>query len=491
MRRGSALTLVPVVVAFFVLTCCASAAEDLVGIVGLLRSRVAENGKAGMRGRVRLKMAGGPVEALVLGAGDGAAKIEIQGTKLDLAWRSVEDEERFEIFRGFVKEDDAEGAFALAVLAHTLAMPEVASKYEDQALTADARLRDRVGQLALQFPPPPEPQRVNVQRANEAPAKATQGDVGSATVIPPLGREPGGVGARGAIGAPEGAKVLDRLVIASPGVYENIIVDGGFKPHSLVQIKCDGVTLRNCTIRNGARNGVEVYGKDVTIERCEIHHMLSGTFKDQDDAHGITGRPTALTVRDCDIHQVSGDCLQFDPDRGPWSDVLIEHCTLWTAPLSADTAGFKKGERPGENALDTKQQPRNPRSKVAVRYCYVYGFGDGQIANQAALNIKDHVEATIEGCVFAQNDICLRVRGVGRYGGSVAHVRDCACYSSKAGFRIEDGIQDLKLLGMAYAPDVKQKLAYAGGGAGKGFENIGERPAPALADALKTWGARP
>jgi hypothetical protein len=478
------------VLVFTVLSPLVSASEDLVAIVSLLRSRVTENGKAGMRSRVRLKMAGGAVEVLVLGAGEGAAKIELQGTKLDLAWRSVEDEERFEIFRGFVKEDDAEGSFALAVLAYTLAMPEVAHKYEDQALTADAKLSDRVRQLALQFPPPPEPQRVTVQRTSEAPVKPANGDSGSASVIPPLGREPGGVGVRGKIGAPEGAKVVERLVITSPGVYENMIVDGGFAKHSLVQIKCDGVTLRNCTIRNGARNGVEVYGKDVTIERCEIHHMLSGTFKDQDDAHGITGRPTALTVRDCDIHQISGDCVQFDPDRGPWTDVLIEHCTLWTAPLTADAAGFKKGERPGENALDTKQQPRNQRSKVAVRYCYVYGWGDGQITNQAAINIKDHVDAVIEGCVFAQNDICLRVRGVGRYGGSVAQVRDCACYTSKAAFRIEDGIQDLKLSGMAYA-DVKQKLTYAGAGAGKGFENTGERPAPPLDAALKTWGAHP
>src|SRR6185295_8407796 len=152
------------------------------------------------------------------------------------------------------------------------------------------------------------------------------------------------------------------------------IIDGGFKAHNLVQIKSDHVTLRNCTIRNGMRNGIEVYAKDVTIERCQVHHLLAGTFKDQYDAHGITGRPEDLVVRDCDIHHVSGDCLQFDPDRGSWNNVLIEHCSLWTGPLEADAAGFKKGERPGENAVDTKQHPKNARSKLSMRYCYAYGW---------------------------------------------------------------------------------------------------------------------
>jgi hypothetical protein len=40
-----------------------------------------------------------------------------------------------------------------------------------------------------------------------------------------------------------------------------------------------------------------------------------------------------LVIRNCDIGLVSGDSVQFDPDRGVWDDVLVENCTLWTGPL--------------------------------------------------------------------------------------------------------------------------------------------------------------
>ncbi|MCW8133592.1 MAG: right-handed parallel beta-helix repeat-containing protein, partial [Planctomycetota bacterium] len=296
----------------------------------------------------------------------------------------------------------------------------------------------------------------------------------------------GVVGPRRKPGAPEGAKVVDKLVIDRPGVYENLIVDGGFKAATLVRIRCDHVVLRNCTIRNGTRNGIEVYAKDVTLEGCLVHHMLAGTYKDQYDAHGITGCPTDLTIRDCEVHHVSGDSVQFDPSRNAWTNVTIEHCEFWTGPLEADAAGFKKGERPGENALDTKQSPKNPRSEIAVRRTYAHGFGNGQISLQAALNIKDHVHAVIEDCILAQNDICFRLRGVTKFGGATVQITHCACYASKLAVRAEDKVQDLRLNAMAYAPDVKRKLELVDGGA-PGMQKGTELPAPPLAVALKTW----
>ena len=54
-----------------------------------------------------------------------------------------------------------------------------------------------------------------------------------------------------------------------------------------------------------------------------------------------------MTIRNCEIFYVSGDCIQFDPDRKSTGKLLIEHCTLWTGPLPADAAGFRQGERPG------------------------------------------------------------------------------------------------------------------------------------------------
>src|SRR5688500_2808576 len=209
------------------------------------------------------------------------------------------------------------------------------------------------------------------------------------------------------VGCGENPKRVQRLVIDKPGVYENFLVDGEWGGSTLVKINADDVTLRNSEIRHGKHNAVTVYAKNVVIDSCKIHHLLAGSFGKQQDAHGITGRPTNLTIRNCDIGMVSGDCIQFDPGRGAWDNVLVESCTLWTAPLRIDAAEFKQGERPGENAVDTKQQVTNPRSRLTIKNCLFYGWNQpGQIGNMAALNLKDHVRVTVLNCIFRDNEIC-------------------------------------------------------------------------------------
>src|SRR5262245_5628937 len=170
------------------------------------------------------------------------------------------------------------------------------------------------------------------------------------------GAEVGGeraFGARGAVGCGEAPRRVERLEITKPGMYENLLVDGEWGATTLVKITADDVTLRNCEIRNARKNAVVVTGKNVVIESCKIHHALAGTFAEQTDAHGITGSPQNLVIRNCDIGLVSGDAIQFDPGRRPWDNVLVERCTLWTGPLPADAAGLKRGQRPGDNAIDT------------------------------------------------------------------------------------------------------------------------------------------
>ena len=166
-------------------------------------------------------------------------------------------------------------------------------------------------------------------------------------------------GLTGPVGTDGSPKRVSRLILDTPGVYENYLVDAEWGTRQAVKIMADGVTLRNCEIRNNRHNAIGVFAKDAVIENVRIHHMLKGTFKDQQDAHGITGRPFNLVIRNCEIFYVSGDALQFDPGRDPWDNVTVEHCVFWTGPLPADAAGFKKGERPGENALDTKQDNGN------------------------------------------------------------------------------------------------------------------------------------
>ena len=225
-------------------------------------------------------------------------------------------------------------------------------------------------------------------------------------------------GLSGSAGAPENARRMKSLRIDNPGLYENLLIDGEWNSEDLVRIQADNVVLRNCTIRNSRRDGVEVYGRNVRLENCHIHHLINGTFRADKtlDAHGITGRPLNLTVRNCEISHVSGDALQFDPSRRaepyPWDNVLVENCFLWTGPLDRDYAGYKRGEIPGENAFDSKTVTTDPRTgRVTFRNCLMKGWGHGAISNGTALNLKERVQAIVDQCVFVDNDIAFRCRG--------------------------------------------------------------------------------
>ncbi len=296
------------------------------------------------------------------------------------------------------------------------------------------------------------------------------------------------VGATGLIGCREDPQQVDRLVITEPGVYENYLVDSRWQGGNRVKITADGVTLRNCEIRNAAGNGIGVFGADVLIENCSIHHLLNGSFSQQSDAHGITGRPKRLVVRNCEIYYVSGDALQFDPGRTAWDDVLIENCTLWTGPLPEDAGEFKAGQRPGENAFDSKTPPGSARCRVTIRNCLLYGWNQpGQITTFAALNLKEQVDATVERCLFRDNEVCFRVRGPGARGGAKVTIRDCAVYDSQVGVRIEDRIENLVIERLGFGAGVKQKYQNAAGGPGPGYSNTGEYDAPPY-EELRTRG---
>lgn len=288
-------------------------------------------------------------------------------------------------------------------------------------------------------------------------------------------------GTTGRVGTLEKPKLVHRLEISKPGVYENFRVDAQGKGGNIVKITADDVTLRNCEIFNGSGNGVGVFGKRVIIENCRIHHLLSGTFEDQHDAHGITGRWGDVTIRNCDISHISGDCVQFDPDRKSRGNLTIERCHLWAGPLEADAPGFKAGQNPGENAFDSKTMPDGERNKLVIRQCYMHGWNQpSQIQNRAALNLKEHIEATITGCVFDDNENAIRARGPGGRGDARVTVVDCAIYRSEAGVRAEDKIENLKLFRIAWGEGVKSRIEFHGGKNPPGFENSGEIKAPPI-----------
>lgn len=294
------------------------------------------------------------------------------------------------------------------------------------------------------------------------------------------------VGVQGVIGAPADAKVVNRLEITKPGVYENLVIDGNFAPGNLVKITADNVTLRNCEIRHSAGNGIGIFGNKVVIENCRIHHLLNGGFDDQQDAHGISGRWGDTIIRNCDISYPSGDCIQFDPDRQSHGKVVIENCTLWTAPLEKDLAGFKAGQRPGENAVDTKVPLDGPRCQLVIKNCHMHGWNQpAQIDNMAALNLKENVDAEVGGCVFQNNEIALRVRGPGKRGGAHVTVRNCAIYDTQAGVRAEDQIKVLQLMNLGFGGDIGTRVHFVGGKSAAGIEIMGLQDAPAVDEVLK------
>ncbi len=294
------------------------------------------------------------------------------------------------------------------------------------------------------------------------------------------------VGVQGRVGAPPESKTVPRLQITSPGVYENLIVDGGGASGNLVKITADNVTVRNCEIRHGSGNGIGVFGKNVVIENCRIHHMLGGTFQEQTDAHGISGRWGDTIIRNCEISHNSGDCIQFDPDRQSSGTATIENCTLWTGPLPADAAGFKAGQRPGENAIDTKVPHPGPRCRLIIRNCYVHGWKQpAQIDNAAALNLKENVDAEVSNCVFNENEIALRVRGPGGRGGAHVVIKDCAIYGAGTGIRAEDQVEVLKIERLGFGPGVGERIRFVNGRSATGFENVGEHEAPPFDAVMK------
>lgn len=292
-------------------------------------------------------------------------------------------------------------------------------------------------------------------------------------------------GAPGPVGTQAGAKLVHRLEITKPGVYENFRVDAQGQGGNIVKITADDVTLRNCEIFNGTGNGVGVFGTRVVIENCRIHHLLNGTFEKQNDAHGITGRWGDVTIRNCDISHISGDCIQFDPDRQSRGSLTIEQCTLWAGPLAEDAPGFKAGQSPGENAFDSKTQPDGERCKLIIRQCYMHGWNQpSQITTRAALNLKEHIDAVISHCVFDDNEVAIRARGPGGRGDARVTVEDCAIYRTQVGVRAEDKIENLKILRMAYGPEVKSREERHGGKELPSYENSGEHEAPPMENLI-------
>ena len=118
--------------------------------------------------------------------------------------------------------------------------------------------------------------------------------------------------------------------------------------------------------------------------------------------------------------------------------------------------------------MDTKVRPgEEKRCKLTIRNCYFHGWQQpGQVDNLAALNLKEHIDATVTNCVFGDNEIAFRVRGPGAKGGAKVTIEGCVIESGNVGVRMEDKVEGLTIRGMRWGEGVKEKYVKAGGGAG-------------------------
>lgn len=290
-------------------------------------------------------------------------------------------------------------------------------------------------------------------------------------------------------------------------VVEDLVVDRNRAASDAVQIRdATGVVLRRVEVRNGTRDGIDIgRSRDVRIEHSRIHHFLGGSFDQQSDAHGVVAtRTVGITISDTEIHQVSGDCFQCDPARDPSAlsnDILIERCHLWTGPLEEDfNDGWRRTshlpidqqQAPGENGVDTKVLKSGwedvPRMRVHIRDVHAHGWRrDGFIANKAAFNLKEKIEAVVDGVTVHDCEIAFRIRGT--RGGANVVVRNAVVHSSDKGIRAEDDLRDLRVHYSTFGRDVVRVLEFAGGDGGKstwdvrGNVFVGDRPA--VADAAR------
>ena len=297
--------------------------------------------------------------------------------------------------------------------------------------------------------------------------------------LPTYAQDAKPVGVHGDIGCKKDPKKVARLEITKPGVYENILVDGQWGTGNRVKITADDVTLRNCEIFNCGGNGVGVFAKNCIIENCKIHHCLKSTFAQQQDAHGITGGWNNLTIRNCEVYYVSGDAVQFDPDRRTNGKVVIEDCTFWTGPLPVDAAGFKKGDPARMRSTPRRRRRRALRHDRALLLPWLEP-ADSTRQHQSERDVLVKVER-----ILRDNEIAFRIRGPGAKGGANVEIKNCAIYDSAVGLRIEDRPENLKIDKLGVGKGVGKKYHILKNQTGPGFENRGEYEAPSFEALLK------
>ena len=232
-------------------------------------------------------------------------------------------------------------------------------------------------------------------------------------------------------------------------IVDGFIFDGQYGPDRTIRVTsaANFLVLRNTEVRRASRNVLEIFGPTgVLIENCLIHHALQfDPIEGRLDAHGISAGPVHdLTIRNTEIHTFSGDGLQVDPGRSApgWTNVLVEHSRIWLQPLPAAENGFPAGVVPGENAIDTKASSGFPRATIVIRDIVASGFKDLPSSvppNQAAFNLKENIDAIVDGVTVYDSEIAFRLRGP-----ALVLVKNAVVFNTLKAVRYENDITNLR-----------------------------------------------
>lgn len=237
-------------------------------------------------------------------------------------------------------------------------------------------------------------------------------------------------------------------VTAESVLIDGFILDGQFVSQSRAirgKATANLLTVSNCEIKQFGNHAVDLDGSDCKVDTCHIHHCLwwDPTLGIQ-DAHGVTTLDAQrLLIRNCTIHQVSGD--SFQGDRGTWQDITVDGCTFYDAPLESDMAGFKQGVYVSENAIDTKHISTAPRARLTVKNSSMHTFYSSFIES-STLNLKEQVQVVVDSCDVYDSHIAFRLRGLTGDTGAWPTIFNCTVRDSTYAVRYEDDLHNLHLV---------------------------------------------
>jgi Right handed beta helix region len=250
-------------------------------------------------------------------------------------------------------------------------------------------------------------------------------------------------------------------------IVKNIIFNGAWAKNPVCDINEGNVKIIGCEFKNTKRDIITIGSvENVLIESSKIHHGFSWHKKTKKEPHGIsTAGIKNLVVRNCEIYQITGDCIQISPSRSDWDNILIEGCTFWVKPISkkeAAEAGLPAeaiGQILAENAIDLKADKEdNPSAhRIIIKNSSANGFRSTRIKNAAAFNIKNPVTCTLDGIKSWDNEIAMRLRFPAKI-----EVFNSLFYENKIAIRFEDDIKKLHILNNTFGAGTKKHLRKVG-----------------------------